>query len=247
MDPSELRVTQDALLDGRVSLLQPERGFRAGLDSVLLAASVAAPATGRVLEIGCGVGGALLAAAALNPHGQFLGVEREPFDASLALRNIEANGASRHVSIVVGDALASPPLDLGGSFDAAFCNPPFNAAGRRADAARAHGHHSEYSVDHWVRSLANRLRGGAHLSMIHRADALTEILAALKGRLGGIRVLPIHPFADHPAHRVLVRATKGSRGALVLLPSLALHARDGGQYTIEADAILRGRSRISWE
>ena len=47
--------TVDTLLGGRVTLLQPARGFRASLDPVLLSAFVGPP-FGRFLDIGCGTG-----------------------------------------------------------------------------------------------------------------------------------------------------------------------------------------------
>ena len=48
--------TDDAFLGGRVQVLQPRKGFRAGLDAVMLAAAVPARAGDRVCELGAGVG-----------------------------------------------------------------------------------------------------------------------------------------------------------------------------------------------
>jgi tRNA1(Val) A37 N6-methylase TrmN6 len=64
--------------------------------------------------------------------------------------------------------------------------------------------------------------------------------------MGSFRVRPIHPFADAPAKRVLVRATKTGKAPLALLPPLVLHARDGGKHTDEVEAILRGRTALGW-
>jgi tRNA1(Val) A37 N6-methylase TrmN6 len=60
-------ITENTVLDGRVRLLQPERGYRAGMDAALLAAACEAADGARVLEAGCGVGAALLAAASRWP------------------------------------------------------------------------------------------------------------------------------------------------------------------------------------
>ena len=49
-------ITENSFLDGKLNILQPKKGFRAGLDSVLLAASVNAESGEKVLEIGAGVG-----------------------------------------------------------------------------------------------------------------------------------------------------------------------------------------------
>ncbi len=53
-------VTDDGFLDGRLKILQPAKGYRSGLDSVLLGAAVPARAGERVLEAGAGVGVARL-------------------------------------------------------------------------------------------------------------------------------------------------------------------------------------------
>ena len=69
--------------------------------------------------------------------------------------------------------------------------------------------------------------------------SLDELLAALRGRAGGLVLYPLWPTADggRPAKRVIVQAIKGGAAPLRLSPGLALHANGG--YTAEADAILR--------
>ena len=52
-------LSNDAFLGGKLKLLQPRTGFRAGIDSVLLAASVTASPGEKVLDIGIGVGAVL--------------------------------------------------------------------------------------------------------------------------------------------------------------------------------------------
>jgi tRNA1(Val) A37 N6-methylase TrmN6 len=76
--------------------------------------------------------------------------------------------------------------------------------------------------------------------LIHRADALDAVLAALRPHFGSTVVLPIHPRALSPARRILVRAAKGGRKPLRLLPGLVLHAPGTATYTPEADGALRG-------
>ncbi len=51
----------DKFLNGRVIVRQPEQGFRAGLDAVMLAAAV--PDGANALELGAGAGTAVDAAA----------------------------------------------------------------------------------------------------------------------------------------------------------------------------------------
>jgi hypothetical protein len=66
-------------------------------------------------------------------------------------------------------------------------------------------------LEAWVRACLALLRPGGTLLMIGRTDALQAVLQALSPRTGAVVVLPIHPRADQPASRILVRAIKGRR------------------------------------
>jgi tRNA1(Val) A37 N6-methylase TrmN6 len=219
------------------------RGYRAGADAILLAAAIEAEPGSHLMEAGCGVGAALIAAALSLPKVTFLGVERAPEAVSLARDNVALNSLGGRVEIVEGDALAP-----GAPFDGIFANPPFDDedGAQAPHPARRAAYLSEASIDDWIKALANRLKGGAALTLIQRAQHLPAILGALEGRLGGIEILPIRPRADEPAKRVLVRARKGARAPLRLLKGLDLHGASGTKFTPEADAIFRGRARVAW-
>src|SRR3954466_11447561 len=95
------------------------------MDAALLAAACEALPGQRVLEPGCGVGGALLAAATRRPGAIFHGVERDSAAAGLAAENAALNGLSDRVSIVQGDVEAGFKALTLPAFDAVMTNPPF--------------------------------------------------------------------------------------------------------------------------
>lgn len=250
---SDNEFTEDAILNGRVILRQPKRGYRINLDTVLLAAAVTSPTPGgkgRFIELGCGVGGALLCVAkrfgGFHPFGAFVGIERDAATAELARENAARNELTSQVRIVEVDALTPP--DHIGVFDRVFFNPPFDCDGdgRAPSPERRAAYITEYPLGDWIKVWSNHMASGAELTLIQRANRLPEILAALEGRLGGLVVFPIRPHAERPARRVIVRATKGSRGALSLLSGLDLHPDDAskGKYTPEVEAILRGERSL---
>ena len=90
-------LTEDAFLGGRLRLLQPAKGYRAGVDPVLLAASVPAKAGQRVLELGCGVGAALLCLGRRVPGLSLTGVEIQPLYAYCARCNALGNDIEAQV------------------------------------------------------------------------------------------------------------------------------------------------------
>jgi tRNA1(Val) A37 N6-methylase TrmN6 len=98
----------------------------------------------------------------------------------------------------------------------------------------------------WTRFLLKAAAEGGTLTLIHRADRLADILALLAPKAGSFQVRPVHPYADAPAKRVLVRAVKTGRAPLKLLPPLVLHDRTGPKHRPEVEAILRGADDLPW-
>jgi len=101
-------------------------------------------------------------------------------------------------------------------------------------------------LEAWMGFLSKAIREGGSITIIHRADRLADILALLAPKAGSVQVLPVQPFADQPAKRVLVRAVKTGKAPLRLLPALVLHDGSGGKHTARLEAILRGEASITW-
>lgn len=248
-EPGSTAVRETAVLDGRVRLLQPIRGYRAGLDAALLAAACDAAEGERVLEAGCGVGAALLAAALRQPAADFVGVERDGAALELALRNIELNGLGGRVAAAGADVAQPFRALMMPRFDLAMSNPPYfddPDALRAPDPTRRGAWISDPGLARWCGFMLEGVRDGGRLLLVHRADRLPDLLAALAPKAGALQVRPVHAFADAPAKRVLVRAIRGGRAPFRLLPPLILHDRSGPKHTPEAEALLRGRTALSW-
>lgn len=243
-----MTITEDGLLAGRLTLFQPERGHRAGTDGVLLAA--AAPAEARQLaDFGASTGLVGLAAALALPQAEVTLFECDPALVALAQRNIAANCLSSRVRVIEADLLAKGALTpFREAFDAILTNPPFfEARSMRLSPTKAGAHAlaDGASLDLWVRRAAGALRPGGSFVMIHRADHLAAVLAALQGRFGAVRLRFVHARRDSEAIRVLVQGRKGSRAPLVVGAPLVLHATDG-IFTPEIQAVHAGEARLAF-
>jgi len=242
-------VTENTLLDGRVRLRQPARGYRAGMDAALLAAAVPARPGDRVLEAGCGAGAVLAQIAARCPGTLLTGLERDPAAADLARQNAALNAIADRTTILTGDVaagfrpLARPP------FGWAVSNPPF-FDDETALRAPAPGKRAAWIADDglsaWTTFLMQGVREGGRIVLIHRADRLADILSLLAPKCGSFTIRPIHAFAEDPAKRVLVQAIRTGRAPLRLLPPLILHDRSGTKHTAQAEAILRGEADLAF-
>ncbi len=242
--------SEDRLLGGRVRLRQPRRGYRAGMDAALLAAACGAGPGERVLDLGCGPGAVLLAAAARRPGARFTGMERDPDALALARANIALNGLDDRAEAFAGE-VSGGFASLGRPrFDEALCNPPFfddPTALRGPSADRAGAWLAEDGLRAWIGFLLSAVHDGGRIVLIHRADRLAEILTMLSPKAGSFRIRPVHAFAEAPAKRVLVQAIRAGKAPLVLLPALVLHDRSGAKHTTETDLVLRGDAELGWE
>lgn len=238
------------LLDGRVRLVAGG-GLPPTTDTVVLAAAAPAGPGSRVLEAGCGSGAAALCLAARVPGCHVTAIEREADLAQAARENVAANGLKDRVAVLTGDIAAPPqPWPVPG-FDVVISNPPYLDPARvRAspDRLRRAATVESMPLAAWLAACVAPLRDGGDLVLVHRADRLADLLAALPRILGSVAVLPLWPDEEgrRPARRILLRATRGGRGPLVLLPGLALHRADGS-YSAAAQAIFRSCAPVSWD
>ena len=221
--------TDDTVYQGRVKLQQPVKGFRAGSDSLLLAAALAEKAGGAALELGCGCGGALLPAAFRMPEMRFTGVEIDAGMAALAEAGVAANDFDGRVTVEAGEA-SDWVRGHENQFDLVFANPPYFEPGRISPPGE--GKTSAYleslDVSGWVKAMVYAAKPRAPIVLVHRAAELARILAAMDRQTGDITVLPVAPKPGEEARRVLVRGRKGlKRGPVRLLAPIHLHEANG--------------------
>jgi tRNA1(Val) A37 N6-methylase TrmN6 len=254
--PGDAEVSRDSWLGGRLTLMQPRRGHRIGTDAALLAAA-AECAGGRLVDVGAGVGAVGLALLARGERSFADLVEIEPALARLAAENAAENGLGARTRIVQADLFDAKARRAAGLADEAadlvVTNPPFfdsrlvrvSPDPGRAKAHAFDGETGAAPLAAWLRASLALLRPGGRFVMIHRPDALPDILAGVASRLGGLALMPVHPRLGAPASRILVAGVKGSKAPLRIAAALILHDAGGG-LTEEADAIHRGERRIDW-
>jgi len=248
MDEGE--VGEDALLGGRLRLVQPRRGHRAGTDAILLAAAASPRPGERIADLGAGTGAVGLALALREPSARVLLVERDPGLADLCRRNLALNGIGGRGEVAALDLLSPrAERDAAGlrDLDLVVTNPPFLEEGDARPSpeplrARAHAL-PPGGFRRWIAAAADALRHRGRLVLIQRADRLEACLEALRPAFGGPAIRPVHARAEAPAIRILVEAARGSRAGPALLPPLVLHGPDG-RFAPPIEAIHRGEALI---
>ncbi|MGH1412702.1 MAG: tRNA1(Val) (adenine(37)-N6)-methyltransferase [Pelagimonas sp.] len=237
-------LTTDAFLGGKVMLQQPRDGYRAGVDPVLLAASIDAQAGQTVLDLGCGAAPALCCLGARVPGLQLYGLEIQPGYAALGQRNLVSNGLTG--KIWQGD-VSDPPAEMKAqSFHHVIANPPyFESDGRikATDGGREIALAGETALEKWVETATKRLRPRGYATFIQRSDRLPELIDAMRRHIGALELLPLLPREGRPPRLVLLRGRKDGRAAFQfhapqIMHEGLVHVEPGNRYTDRFDAIL---------
>lgn len=231
------------ILGQKLKLKQAEGGFHTGLDSVMLAAACPAEEGAHILDLGCGVGGAGLAALYRIAGAQLTGIDVQQDHVDLANENASLNDMAGRAEFLCADVRDFQDQ----SFDHVICNPPYMEAGAHLKSpsdkrAKALGH-DDTALEDWVKCAFDCLKGRGSLTMIHRADMVDKVVQAFGKRFGALEVIPLWPKAGEPSKRVIIRAAKHAKTPAVMHSGLVLH-QDNGDYTAEANAVLRDVSSL---
>ena len=236
-------ITEDALFEGKLRLLQPAEGYRVNIDSLLLAAFAArGPAAKLAVDLGAGVGAVGLVLARVGIASSVVLLEREAFLVELAQKNLATAGArGEAVQLDIGrDRL---PAELRERADLVVCNPPYFPEG----SVRKQKHpltEAARTGELWpfVGAAARALRGTrGRAAFAYPARSLAELLAA--GEEAGLvpkRMRLVHARATDPARLALVELKRAKPGGLVVEAPLVEWAGARAR-TPELEAIVAGR------
>lgn len=235
----------DKYLDGKVILKQPSKGYRAGIDAVLLASAVHPKDNEHILDVGAGAGAVMLCLSYHHPNTWITGLEIQEEMVELNRYNIELNQKEQRLKTFQG-SIANPPKELfPNSFHHVVSNPPyfdngFEAKGKSRSLSRLE---TDINLTEWIETCIRMVRPRGFLTLIHRAERLDEILATLMTKMGAIKIYPFWPDESKAAKLVLIQARKSVKTDCTLMPGMVLHQEDHS-YTNAADAIFRGNQTI---
>ena len=241
-------LSQDKFLNGRITLFQPAKGYRAAIDPVLLAAGIPACPGDKVLEIGSGTGAASLCLAARVPNVEVIGLELQLDLVDLANKSVELNSLSHSVTFFQGNLL-SPPKCLGEFlFDHVMANPPHlnrqkvnPSPNLQKEIAYVEG---EAALTDWIKFALQNVRIGGTVTFLHRYDRRDEVVSGLEESAGGIIIFPFWPrIPGNRAKRVLIQGRKGVKGITKFANGIVLYD-DKEKYSNEATKILREADRL---
>lgn len=233
--------------EGGLEILQHEKGYRFGLDALLLATDLpelgAAPAGGSaaaptVVELGAAQGIVSLCVARQWPDVRVVAVERQAALFGLMVQNIARNQLGARVHPVHQDvrdirAGAQAHALLGAhSAELVVCNPPYFRAGERrpsADQERAEARHELHGgLGDFLDAARYVLKQRGRLKIILPPTRLAELLArAAPTDLKVESMRFFHSRPDTDAYLVESVLRRGGAGELRIRPPLYIYQMSG--------------------
>lgn len=222
---------------GGFSLIQDDRFFKLGQDTMLLSAFACPPARGKIMDLGCGNGALSVLLCARHPHITVTGLEIQPEVAALAQENIRHNQLEQRMQVQCGDMKQCKALFPTGSFDYVVCNPPYFAqnsgfSAKNINKSTARQDSCGTAADA-VQAAAYLVKFGGRVAFVYRPERVCELISQMKARqLEPKRMRFVHQQATAVPSAVLIEARRGSAPGVQILPPL-LVCGENGEHTKE--------------
>ena len=233
------------LIEDELEIIQDNRFFKFGTDSVLLANFVELRKGDRVIDLGTGSGVIPLLLAYKNQNVHLTGVEIQKKAAELARRNVSFNNLEAKINIMNEDLCNLDRFFAAGSFEAVVSNPPYlpleGSKIKENDYVAAARHEIHATLEDVVSEAARLLKYGGHFFLVHRAERLTEVIETLSEyNCQAKEMRLVQPRKNKEANIFLLKAKKGSNPGLRVKPTLIIYQENSSEYTAELKEIYGG-------
>ena len=223
---------EDLQLKGLV-IIQKKKGFRFGVDAVLLSHFSSIRKGSRVMDLCTGTGIVPVLLAGKTEASEICGLEIQEDFASMAKRTIKINSLQDRISIIEGDLKDHKLLKGMGLFDAVTVNPPYKKrhSGIRnpEDSLAIARHEVALELEDVILASKMLLKDGGRLFMVHRPERIADILELMrKHKIEPKRIQTVHPSFGKAPNIVLVEGQKYGGEFLKWAEPIYVYSENGG-------------------
>ncbi|AIH03371.1 tRNA1(Val) (adenine(37)-N6)-methyltransferase [Thermodesulfobacterium commune] len=237
------RLTLTPFFQGKLKLYQPEKGYRFGIDALLLAHFLKLKPGEKALEVGAGSGIVSLIAALKQPKAKIFALELDPLFLQCLKLNSQLNLLENSLFSLKGNIARNPFRKE--VFDVVFSNPPYfkPGCGRQSpdELKNLAKRETRAGLKEFLKAVAGVLKNRGRLYLIFTALRTAELMASLKEVRLEPKVLRfVHSYPGDQARFILVEAVKQAGEETLVLPPLFIYQEKGGPYTTEVREMLKG-------
>ncbi len=227
--------TVDQILEGKLKIIQKEKGHRFSIDALLLSHFINLKESDHVLDLGTGGGIVPMILAKRWPCGRIAGLDIQDDLIDMARRSAILNQVADRVEFIHGDIRQIKSLFDAGSFDAVTFNPPY----RRMHSGRMNPniekaiarHELKATLDDFLAAAVHCLVRNGRVFVIYPASRAVKLFSRMRAlRLEPKRMAPVYSSPSSDGQFLLVEGLKGGNETMKVMPPLFIY-EDGGAYT----------------
>lgn len=221
-----------------LKIIQNEKGFCFGIDSILLSDFAKEIKKGsKVIDLGTGTGIIGILLCAKTELSKMIGVEIQEQVYNMAKRSILLNKLENKFEIINSNIKELKNKIQLGTFDVVVTNPPYkkqNTGIQNEEEKKLISRHEiTANLEDFIEVSAKLLKDKKDLYMIHRPDRLVDIIELLRRyKLEPKKIRFVHPKENKEPNLVLIKATKNAKPFLKIEKPLYVY-QENGEYTQE--------------
>ena len=220
-----------------LKIIQKEKGFRFGVDAVLLSDFVKVKKRDHVMDLCTGTGIIPILLSGKTEAAEIMGLEIQEEFVHMAKRSVELNLIKERVKILHGDLKDIKLLKDLPKFNVVTVNPPYKKENsgiiNEKDALTIARHEVSLNLEDVIKAAKLLLKDNGRFYMIHRPERLADIMTLMrKYKIEPKRIRMVYPNTKKPPTMVLVEGLRGGGEFLKVEAPLFVYD-DEGNYSDE--------------
>jgi len=234
-------LTYDSFFNGKLQVMQQQKGYRFSIDAVLLARHAGLYKTKTIVDLGTGCGIIPLILAFENPNTIISGIEIQKDLADIAVSNVAVNKMKERINILCQDMKTLTCKDIPKPVDMVVTNPPYrklNSGRINPDSQKAVARHEiKISLSDVLLTAKKMLDISGIFLIIYPVERLTELLSMMHNlKLEPKYLRMIYSRYNSDAKLVIAEGVKGGQPGIKIGSPLVIYESEG-QYTDEVNKI----------
>ena len=216
--------SRDYLLDGKIVYYQLKKGYRSGIEPIILAAHCKKKYN-KILDMGSGCGSISLIVAYRNPESEVIGFEKNKIHHQVAILNHKENNLENLKFKIQDNCIFDPYYE--NYFDLILSNPPFYFSNKviqsKDPSINTSKYISESDLEKWLNNIILYLKTDGSAFIINRYENTDLMLDMFKNFNLEVTTTPILSFKDSKPKNVLLKITKSNYFIEKTLNAIIIH------------------------
>ena len=237
-----MKVSIDSFIGGKIKIYQPVKGYRAGLDAVLLASTVKTFDKCKLLDVGSGTGVISFCIAYRSNNIFITGIEKNFTYYSLSLKSKKINNLKSIINFSNTDLAYVNNFQ----YDIVVSNPPWFLKGSTYESDNNLLNDAKIEsldLNIWIQKIYENLNSKGSYYTIFPYNRVDKIVRLLEHYFTLVNIYPISSFLDSAPNKAIIYAKKTGKNKLCKVHNrIIIHKSDNSFKDNVNDVLNKGIS-----